>query len=108
MCMFTVAVACRYGPCMSSMRLERFERAKKFKLDPPQSIGKLLEVSHVLMSTAVCATIDICHVCVCACVSLPEYVYPGTHPGNKNCVQVFPELCGKSIWHGRVQQDLPW
>lgn len=54
----------RYGPCMSSTRLERWERAKKLKLNPPEEIMKVLKA--------------------------------------------FPEMVDRSVWHGRVHEDVKW
>jgi len=33
----------KYGPCMSCTRLERWNRAKKLNMDPPQEILSILE-----------------------------------------------------------------
>eukprot|EP00960_Hanusia_phi_P035787 751951-Hanusia_phi.AAC.2 len=33
----------KYGPCMSCTRLERWNRAKKLNMDPPQDILRILE-----------------------------------------------------------------
>jgi DNA polymerase delta subunit 4 len=35
-------ICTRYGPCMSLTRVQRFERAKRFGLNPPERIGKIL------------------------------------------------------------------
>jgi DNA polymerase delta subunit 4 len=36
-----------YGPCFGMTRVERYERAVKFGLNPPREVGLLLKVSNV-------------------------------------------------------------
>ena len=36
-------ICTRYGPCSSLTRLQRFERAKRLGLNPPERVGKMLE-----------------------------------------------------------------
>jgi DNA polymerase delta subunit 4 len=33
----------KYGPCVGITRLERFERAKKMGLNPPDEVGMILQ-----------------------------------------------------------------
>ncbi|CAJ2677988.1 unnamed protein product [Trifolium pratense] len=37
----------KYGPCIGMTRLERWERAVKFGMNPPEEIGNLLKIGKV-------------------------------------------------------------
>lgn len=40
-----------YGPCIGISRLERWHRAKKFDLNPPEEIEELLKSSNVKLES---------------------------------------------------------
>lgn len=46
-------ICTRYGPCMSLTRIQRFERAKRFGLNPPDRIKKILEAFPELSSESI-------------------------------------------------------
>ncbi|GAU24180.1 hypothetical protein TSUD_84150 [Trifolium subterraneum] len=37
----------KYGPCIGMTRMERWERAVKFGMNPPEEIGNLLKIGKV-------------------------------------------------------------